>query len=349
MSDNKELTFKSKGSKTRIRYATKARMAKVNEVNKKEYQRYLKSSIVKNKDVAKTTYKVYESNFNIFLCFVMEQWDNFDILDEEFLEENMIDVMEDYIIFLQDELGNNKKTINNKIAAVSSFYMWAAKRRKIKAHPFSEKLDRMKNAQDEKIIAEYFLTPEQIEEITLELSLVDESGAEYDKQDQIMWHVAFDSACRIGALIGLKVTNLELESKRFVGIREKRGKIVSVPFTEPTRVLLEEYLEVRKELGVDCEELFYVRSGDTWKGMSKQSIYNRIVKMGYIVGLGDFRPHCIRKSRLNQVAKKDINLAKTLANHESLDTTSRFYTEKQDQSEVLDSITMLEASGDKKE
>ena len=349
MSEEKELTYKSKATRKRVRYATKARLEQINPDNVKEYQRYLKTSIVKNRDVAKTTYKVYESNFNIFLCFIMERWDNFDILDEEFLDENMIDVMEDYIVFLQEELGNNKKTINNKIAAVSSFYMWAAKRRKIKSHPFENKLDRMKGANDEKIIAEYFLSLEEIEEIGQELSLVDEEGAtDYDKQDQIMWHIAYDSACRIGALKGLKISNLDLEGNRFVGVREKRGKIVSVPFTDETRALLEQFVEYREAKGVDCDELFFVQLGGEWKGMSTQSIYNRVVKIGHIVGLGDFRPHCIRKSRINQVAKFDINLAKTLANHESLDTTSRFYTEKKDQSETLDSIIELERKGSKK-
>lgn len=350
MSNKKELTYKSKGGTSRKRYATKTRMEKVSEKNLKEYQRYLKTSIVKNRDVASTTYKVYESNFNIFLCYIMEHWENFDILDEEFLEDNMIDVMEDYVVFLQEELGNNKKTINNKIAAVSSFYMWAAKRRKIKSHPFENKLDRMKNANDEKIIAEYFLSLEEIEEINAELSLVDEVGAtDYDKQDQIMWHVAYDSACRIGALKGLTISNLDLENNRFVAVREKRGKIVSIPFTDETKALLAQFIEKRNELGVDCDDLFYVKLKDQWRGMSKQSIYNRVVKMGHIVGIGDFRPHCIRKSRINQVAKHDINLAKTLANHESLDTTSRFYTEKKDQSETLDSIIALEKKGSEKE
>lgn len=343
---SKELSYKSKTRK-RVVYATKARMAKVNPKNIREYQRYLKSNVVKNRDVANTTYKVYESNFNIFLCYIMEEWDNFYVLDQDILNEEMIDIMESYIAFAQDELGNNKKTINNKIAAVSSFYMWAAKRRKIQSHPFEGKLDRMKNANEEKIIAEYFLKDYEVEEIVERLSEVDEGDREYDKQDQIMWHIAYDSACRIGALSGLGLDNLDLENNRFTGIREKRGKIVSVPFTNETGELIRQFLEQREALGVDCNELFYVRHENAWKGMSKQSIYNRVVKIGHIVGLGDFRPHCIRKTRLNNVAKFDINLAKTLGNHESLDTTSKFYTEEADQTDTLNNIIALEKKGKK--
>jgi integrase/recombinase XerC len=75
--------------------------------------------------------------------------------------------------------------------------------------------------------------------------------------------------------------------------------------------------------------------------MSKQSISKRVKKIGYIVGLGDFRPHCIRKTRLNQIGQQDIQLAKQMANHESIDTTARFYMEKQDQSEVLEKVDEL--------
>lgn len=343
MTEEKELKFQKQGRAKAVRYATKARMAKVNPKNLSIYKQYLKTSIVKNKDVKETTYKVYQSCFNIFLAYIMEEWENFYILDEAFLEENMIDVMESFMSFLQDELGNGKKAINTKISAVSSFYIWAVKRRKLKAHPFADRLDRMKNAQDEKIIAEYFLTKEQVEEIEAELALVDdEDYKEYDKQDQLMWHIAFDSACRIGALARLTVSTLDLEHRRFCDIREKRGKIVSVPFTPETLELIKQFIEVRKELGVDCDEFFYVNGQNGWHGMSKQSISKRVKKIGHILGIGDFRPHCIRKTRLNMVAKYDINKAKALANHESLDTTSRFYTEKEDQSDVLESIMELE-------
>lgn len=344
----KELTYTRKETKKRVRYATSARMAKVNPKNIKAYEAYLRSNIIRNKDMANTTYKVYKSYFNIFMCFIMEHFDNVYLYDEDFLED-MVEVMEEYIAFMQEELGNGKKAINTKLSAVSSFYFWSAKRGKVKSHPFDSKLDRMKNANDEKLIAEYFLNEDQINEIVTELSIAGEDGAEYDMIDKLLWHIAYDSACRIGALNGLKISNLDLERNAFIGIREKRGKIVNIPFYPSTAEMIREFLKLREELGVDCDELFYVKSVDGWHGMSKQSIYSRIVKLGYIVGLGDFRPHCIRKTRLNMVAKLDINKAKVLANHDSLDTTSKFYTEKEDQSDTLASIMELEQKGTKGE
>lgn len=341
-----DLKYDTKGRTKAVRYATPTRKAKISEENLKAYQQYLRSNKLKNQDVSNTTYKVYESYFTIFLCYIAEFWDNFYILDEDFLEENMLDVMEEYMAFLQTELGNGKKSVNTKISAVSSFYVWATKRRKIRTHPFDGRLERMKGAQDEKIISVYFLTPEQVSEIVTELDMVDESGSDYDKMDQLIWHIAYDSACRIKALQSLTVSSFNHEKRAFTNIREKRGKLVSVAITPDTYQKYLEFLELREKLGVDCDELFYVKKNGKWAGMSTQSLYSRIRKIGYIVGVGDFRPHCIRKTRLNQIAKRDINKAKLLANHESLDTTSRFYTEKEDQSDVLESIMELESKGE---
>ena len=346
----KELSYQREGRKKTVRYATKERMSKVNPDNIKAYKDYLRSSIIKNKDVANTTYKVYESNFNIFLAYIAENKDNFYILDEKYIKKHMIDVIEDYIEFLLVDLENNKKTIYNKIAAISSFYHYAVKRKKIKGdHPFANKLDRMKNAGDEKIIAEYFLTEEQVKEIQAELSLVDDPEYnDYDFQDRLIWHIAYISGCRIGALKGLTLSKLDMSNRRFIEIREKRGKIVSVPFDPFTAELIKKFIEYRKDIGVDCDELFYAKNDGIWHGMSSQSISKRIKKIGHIIGLGDFRAHCIRKTRGNIVAKKDLTMAQHLLNHEDAGTTSKFYTEHKDQADVLDSILELDKMDENK-
>ena len=346
----KELSYQREGRKKAVRYATKERMAKVNPDNIKAYKDYLRSNIIKNKDVANTTYKVYESNFNIFLAYIAENKDNFYILDEKYIKKHMLNIIEDYMEFLMVDLENNKKTINNKIAAISSFYHYAVKRKKIEGdHPFANKLDRMKNAGDEKIIAEYFLTEDQVKEIETELSLVDDPEYDdYDFQDRLIWHIAYISGCRIGALKGLKLSKLDLNNRRFIEIREKRGKIVSVPFDPFTSTLIQKFIKYREEIGVDCDELFYAKNDGIWHGMSSQSISKRIKKIGHIIGIGDFRAHCIRKTRGNIVAKKDLTMAQKLLNHEDAGTTSKFYTEHKDQADVLDSILELDKMDENK-
>ena len=332
------LSYQTKNDRKIVRYATKARMAKINPKNLKIYDRYLKSRIIHNSDVKDTTYKVYHSYMNIFMCYIAEEWDNFYLLDEDMLEDEMIDVMESYMAFLADECGNGKKVINTKLSAVSSFYIWATKRRMIRSHPFDGKLDRIKHAQDEKKISVHFLHEDKINKIYEVLKDAEPEGGKYDYQDRLIWEIAFCSACRIGALYNLSLSNLVLDENKFVGIREKRGKIVEVPFTDDTKELIKKYIKWREDNGIESDAFFVNRLGGR---MSKQAMSLRIRKIGEIVGLGDFRAHSIRKSRLNQVGQKDINLAKELAHHESMDTTARFYMEKKSETATLNEINKL--------
>ena len=339
MQRKEDLKYQTKENRKIVRYATKARMAKINPENLKIYERYLKSRIIHNSDVKSTTYKVYHSYMNIFMCYIAEYWDNFYLLDEDFLEDEMLDVMEAYMAFLAEDCGNGKKVINTKVSAISSFYIWATKRRMIKAHPFDGKLDRIKGAQDEKRISVHFLDKEQIKEITDKLGEDKTTLLHYDRQDELIWNIAFDSACRIGALYRLSISNLNLDKNVFENIREKRGKIVDIPFTDRTKVIIQNYLKWREENGIETDAFFYNREQER---MSKQALSLRIRKIGEIIGIGDFRPHSIRKSRLNQIGQTgNIELAKELAHHESMDTTARFYMEKKSEAETLKEINAL--------
>ena len=334
-----DLRYQTKTDRKIVRYVTKAKMARVNPKNIEVYNRYLRSRTIQNSDVKQTTYKVYHSYMNIFMCYIEEEWGNFYLLDEDVLENDMLDVMEAYMGFLADRCGNGKKVINTKVSAVSSFYIWAAKRRMIKNHPFDGKLDRIKGAQDEKRIAVHFLHEDEIKLITKTLAEDKTSLSHYDRQDELIWNIAFDSACRIGALYLLSLSNLNLDKNCFENIREKRGKIVDIPFTDRTKKLIKEYIQWRRENGINTDAFFYNRMQER---MSKQALALRIRKIGEIVGIGDFRPHSIRKSRLNQIGQKgNIELAKELAHHESMDTTARFYMEKKSASETLHDINAL--------
>lgn len=128
---------------TRVKYFTDEKKASVNQDNVKLYDKYLKSNIIKNRDTKDTTYKTYENFFTQFLVYLSEEWDDIGLYDEKFMK-NAVDIMEGFILFCQDVLKNNKKVINTKISAVSSFYLWSMKRKEIDYHPFDKRLDRMK-------------------------------------------------------------------------------------------------------------------------------------------------------------------------------------------------------------
>lgn len=323
----------------RVKYFTDAKKALINPENKKKYDKYLNSNIIKNRDVKDTTYKVYKNYMEHFLVYLAENWDNIDLYSDEFME-NAVDIMEGYISFLQEVLHNNKKVTNTKLSTVSSFYLWSLKRRYIDRHPFDKQLDRMKGANEEQIINSYYLDEEQMNLITETLK----EDKRYDIQDKLIWGIMLDSANRVGAISKLTLSTLDLDNMLFEGIREKRGYRVEVVFEEDTKDLIEEWLDIRKDMdNLEVDSLFITKYQGKYRPMSKGTIQERIKKIGEILGLEDFHAHCIRKTKLNDVYRTtgDLSLAAELANHKSVETTRASYIKPQSKAEIREKIAKL--------
>lgn len=316
----------------RVKYFTPEKRSLISTENKKLYDKYLKSSIIKNRDVKETTYKVYKNYMDHFLVYLAEEWENIGLYDEEFMD-NAVDIMEGFIGFCQEVLNNNKKVINTKISTVSSFYLWSLKRGLIDKHPFDKKLERIKGANDEKIRESYYLTEEQIEKINKEL--VD--SEEFDFQDRLIWHISLDSANRIGALSKLTISSLNLEDMVFNDIREKRGKIVEVAFEEETKELIEKWIKMREDMdNLKLDSFFITKYRGEYRPMSYGTIQNRVKKIGKIVGIDDFYIHSIRKTKLNLLYEQtgNIDMVAEWANHESIETSKKHYIKPKSKAEL---------------
>lgn len=322
----------------RIKYFTPDKIKLINPDNIALYDKYLKSSILKNKEVKDTTYKTYGNFMQQFLVYLAEEWNNVNLYDKGFFK-NAIDIMEGFMGFCQDVLQNNKKVINTKVSTVSSFYGWSVKRKNIEYHPFDGKIERMKGASDERITKDYFLTEEQVESISNELV----TNSKYDIQDRILFHLAIDSANRVGAIAKLLLSSMDLDNMMFTDIREKRGKRVEVTFDETCKGYIEEWLEMRKELdNLEVDSLFMTRFNGEYHPMTYGTLQDRAKKIGKLVGIEDFHMHCFRKSSINLAMKLsgDIEICKQLANHKSTDTTL-LYIKPKSKTEIRDKMNEL--------
>ena len=328
-----------------IRYATKERLERVNKKNLKLYDRYLKARVSRNQETKNSTYKQYQSSINIFFSFLLEEYENVYILDEDLIEE-FPDVMDDYVYFLQNTLMNNRKRINFHLSTISSLFIFCIERRMLQYNPM-QNVQRMKNAGEEKLLQEHFLTREESDKITSELAKTLDEGYDgaYDIVDLMIWTISYDSACRIGGLLGCTVGNLTIgkDGGYFDSVREKGGKVVPIPFTKQTGEYIEKYLEWRDLKGIDTDYIIasFNQMDKEWQVMSRTAVGNRVRKIGEILGLEGFRNHSMRKTRLNQLAEHDILLAQAMGNHEDVSTTQKSYTKKKDANDVMKKIKEL--------
>lgn len=335
----------------KVRYCTDERKNKINPENVKKYEKYLRSSILKDKEVENTTYRTYKNYFTQFLVYISEEWDNIDLYSEEFIDD-AVDIMEGFMTFCQDKLSNRKKVINTKLSAISSFYIWSVKRRLIKYHPFQGSLTRMKNAQEEKVVNAYFLNEDEIAAITNELARYNEEDCKYDIMDNTIWNVMLVSANRIGAIDKLTISSFNKETMCFENIREKNGYRIEVSLDEPTVEIVQKWLDYRKENldGLTVDAMWISKYGGKWHKCNKTTIQDRIRKIGNIIGLEDFHAHCIRKTCSNRLheAGVDIETCAELLNHKSSETTRKFYCKPKTKLDVRREIqTKLKELNDK--
>lgn len=285
------------------------------------YEEYLNSCIVRNESVKSTTYRTYSNSMKQFIEYLQQYENNYYLLDKK-KSKNMVGILERYIRYCRELKENNARTINNKITAISSFYIWAVKRDLIATHPFRDKLDRLKVTDVENRRKSYFLSSKEIVEIQVKMKL----SEKYDLQDRIIFNLIIDTACRISALQSIKLENIDLENGIITGIVEKEQKIVEFAIFEETIELIKEWLKCRND---NIEYLLITKYNGVFKQMSKSTIRDRVRKIGKLAEIDNLYPHSLRKTSINLLAEVGgIDLASEFANHSGIDVTKKHYIKK---------------------
>ena len=299
------------------------------------YVEYLDSCKSNYFDTYNTTYRTYEANFKLFVLWLSRFHKNRLLLSKDTLKD-MPKIMEEYRNYCREKLGNNKRTLMNKTTAISSFYSWCVRRGKCKAHPFTDRLEKLKINFSDRVRKNYFLTPEDI--LTVRLYMQVETK-KYDIQDRLLWEIFIDSACRISAVQNLKFSQLNLNEGYFENVKEKEGYIVNAIFFDKAKALLEEWIKIRKELGITEDWVFISKYNGTYHKMTQSTIRARIHKIGKIINIPHLYPHTLRKTTINLLNNLGgLSLASSYANHLSSDVTSRHYIQGKSPTEVRNTV-----------
>ena len=174
-----------------------------NNKNWKIYKEYLNSCIARNEATKNTTYKIYSNNMKQFIDYIKKYENNCYLLSKDTMKV-IVSILERYIRYCREIKKNNAQTVNNKLTAISSFFIWSVKRELINTHPFREKLDRLKVTDIEKRRNNYYLSYTDILTVSLKLEMINK----FDLQDRLIWELLLDSGCRISALQSIKISNL---------------------------------------------------------------------------------------------------------------------------------------------
>lgn len=292
-----------------------------NKANYEVYEMYLQSNKARNYESMSTTYRVYKSNMLQYLQYLQKHEGNRLLLSENTIK-NCVSILEKYINHCREN-GNNNQTINNKLTAISSFYIWCVKRDLITHHPFQHKLDRLKKGAFDKRRESYYLS---VEDIIKARILMQHNSKKFDIQSRLLWELMLESANRISAIQNLKLNQLDLAGGFFKEVKEKGNKMVDVIFLNNTEKILREWLEFRKINNIQSGYLFVTKENGEYRQMAQSTIRARIKRIGELIGYDKLYPHTLRKTSVNILNNlSDITTASEFANHSDTKTTREHY------------------------
>lgn len=316
-----------------VKFTTPEKIENINPKNKDLIKKFFS---FKNMTLSDATKVNYNSDFNQFFVYILESYENKYLLDFE--TDDAVDLIEDYIAYSTSVLGNNERRVQRKMSSISSIYLFLRKKRRIKENPV-EYLDRPKVGAGEKPqIKQTFLTRDQVEQIRKGLS---EIG---DIQLELMFEMGISTLLRVNALSNIKIDQIDFENKRINDILEKEGYVVRAFPSQRACDLAKQWIEQRKEKGIECEYLFVTKYNGEWKKADNSTFQGGwIKKIGNIISVPDLHMHDLRHSGADIYHKSGVALetVSKLLNHKGTDVTIRHYLQE-DFDKIQDEKTKFE-------
>lgn len=306
-----------------IRYVTDDKLQKVNPKNKQLVDKYFS---FKNMNLSDDTKSSYLSDFNQWLVYIMENYNNqyiLDIIDQDV--DYMVDLLEDYVAFCTTVFENKERRIQRRMSSISSFFLYLRRKRKIKENPM-EFIERPSLKAGEKPqIIQTFLSKNQVEDIRKKLS---ELG---DLQLEMYFEVALTTMARVKALNSIKLSQINLDEGIIERVIEKEGYEVDLFPSERGVDLIKQWIEYRKDNDIDCEYLFITKRNGQWEQVPKGTMQSGWVKkIGNLIGVPQLHNHDFRHSYSSILYNSGMKLedVQNLLNHQSPDVTLKHYIKK---------------------
>ena len=281
----------------------------INAETLKIKERYKIDMVMRN--LSKQTQYHYELDLTQWFIYVLDNQDNrciTELTDEDITE---------FLYFCKTN-GNNSERIKRRIASISAIYKFMRKKRLIVENP-TEFIDRPKKGM--RIINQTYLTQEQVALMREKLISCD------DLQLRLYAMLSLSTMARVTAISSIRWNMIDLDAKIIKGVVEKEGKIVDLFFSEEVKYLLIQ-LKLQRESAKRNDYGWVFFSGrNREKPITKSALNDWCKKIGEMINVPTLHPHDFRHSGATLLKNAGMSLedVSVLLNHESTETTKRFY------------------------
>ncbi len=248
-------------------------------------------------------------------------------------DARMVDITPEHLESYLDKLGTGPyrdTSIRRKVAALKVFFRYLeeqgivtespARRLKIK-RPVENRIPTVLSTRE---IRALLAAPK--EQITEMAATRDQSPGGRNRyfcavRDNVILELLFSTGIRIGELVALNTTDVDLEKKQIqITGRATRGRSVSVT-SDAVTAALAQYLDLRAERSLDTPAMFVGRSGTRLTIYSIENIFKKHVRLAEIKR--HITPHSLRHTMAAMLVSSgtDIREVQEILGHASILST----------------------------
>lgn len=286
-----------------------------------QLSRYLGAYLPGQSGGSANTVRSYRDTFSLFLKFCSDIQD----LPPQKLTLGHIDhhLVEQFLLWLEDERGCCAGTRNNRLAAIHAFYRYLqielphmlGRCQEILAVPYKKT--------QKKVMS--YLTLDGIQSLLAQPNTSTSSG----RRDLTMLSLLYDTGARVQELADLRMEDIRLSNPTVIRLTGKGGKSRLVPIMKPTETLLRQYLDEhdRDYAAHGGYPLFCNRIGKKLTRAGVAYILSKYMAQAKATGANalpeSISPHCLRHSKAMHLLQSGVNLVyiRDLLGHADVSTT----------------------------
>ncbi len=295
-------------------------ISKFNKENMSLLNKYKIDMVVR--DFSDRSQVQYITNLHQWFGFILNYQDNRSVLE---LEDD--DITE--FLYYCKQQGNNTARMRTRISIISAFYKFLRKKKLLFTNP-TEFIEPPKKLVP--VMTQTFLSTEQV--ILMREKLIEHN----DTQLRLYASLSLSTLARVSAIASLRWNQIDFQNCVIHDVPEKEGKVVDLYFSEEVRCLLYKLKEERSVCGKDDHGwLFYSGRCNDSKHINPSTLEAWCKSIGKMIGVPSLHPHDFRHSGATLLKNAGMSLedVSVLLNHESTDTTKKFYI-KQDTARITD-------------
>jgi integrase/recombinase XerD len=302
----------------------------------RRYLAYRRTPDLKNKTLAESSIKQYESNLREWVNFLTNS--NLTVLEAEF------DDLIEYVLYCI-ELGRRTSTIMQRVSVIKNFYKYLATNEEITPQISPLRCDEIQTSEIDD------LTPNELERDALSKGKVQQLFDAMDRnRDRLMTITAVETGFRNSDIRGIRLMDVDLDEPEIKAHNPKYGDPYTVPISEELALELDIWINNGRVALVGANDSDYLFPSTDGGMVESNDQLGKIIReaaeeagIQSILGKTEYDtkymktdqvkktwyevvPHTLRHTFVTLLENKGVPLEyrRLLAGHESAETTQRY-------------------------